>query len=116
MDDLDFDTLVHFPGGNLVVAHFEHVALETLGLAVVIARLGKAGEGAAVLFRFGNLFGAHLALALDNYAVGGLLQGEFGDDLGGVSHHGQKFGACNVRVSVFPSEREHDEQQENHHQ
>ena len=84
VNDLDFDALEHFPGGNLVVAHFEHVAAESFSVAVV-GRLGEAGESALVLFRFGLFFGAHFSLTFDNHAIGGLLERKFGNDLGGVA-------------------------------
>ena len=87
VNDFDLDALVHFPGGNLVVADFQHVATERLCVSVVV-RPCKAGEGALVLFRFGLFFGAHFTLAFDNHAIGGLLQGKFGNHLGGVTHHG----------------------------
>ena len=115
MNDLDLDALEHFPGGNLVVADFQHVAAEGFRIAVV-GRFGETGERALVLFRFSLFFGTHFAFTFDNHAIGGLLERKFGNDLGGVAHHGQKFGARNVIFAVFPCKREHDEQQKNHHQ
>ena len=109
VDDLHLHALEHFPGGNLIVGNFEHVAREVLGVTRIVGTR-EACDGTPVLVRFGNLFGSELVGTLDDDAVGSLLQRKFGNDLGGISHHGQEFSACQVLFLVLPGKREHHEQ------
>ena len=113
VDDFHLHALEHFPCGNLLVRDFEHVACKVLGVACIVGTR-KARDGALVLGGFGNFFGGKLVGSLDDDSIGGLLERKFGNDLGGISHHGQKFGASQVLFLVLPGKREHHEQHDKH--
>ena len=114
VDDLDLDALVGFPCRCHLVCDIEHVGLEMLLVRDFATGLGKAGDGALLLLGLGDFLVAHHASALDNHAVGSPLQRKFGNDLGGVAHHGEEFRARHFFVVVVRREREHDEEKQNH--